>query len=908
MMRAILVWGLIFFATVGEANSGYISEMELVLKSLSIKDTTRPTLTLRLADALFNEATGTQISDAGAVKAYRLKALGLYQESLSGLGGLFPSPAGAQKAKIQFQISRIFSDLGKTKEAQNLWIELSRQDFNPDIKRESLLRLAEGFEAEGSPKSLSLAEENFKQALELCRTQEVCSYIHYRLAWIFHRQNRAGLAIAEIEKSLWDSKGSVREEALRDYLLFLAQETGSDGMTALAKVEELHRKINRITLLEDLSNQFFAVGNKKAGILVLEEFNKKQPQIDNLAKLAEEFYGQRNWEKLQASFNEIEKLAPSSQSSVTAETEKILKRLSVQLDGERVSKPEVIGDFKQSVMVYLKLFPNRAKERAQMIDGWLAAETNPQEKLNHLAQWIGEEVAKNNTAEIKRLRLFRAAVAQNAKELNIIEQEMTELLKLAPQDDAATQWKYQKARALYDQRRYAEALVIFKQLAQPANKLSEFTVLSQHLALDILGMEKNYAAVIEQARSWTRHPGFEQFAKALPSKASEILEIPKIEQAALFEKAISEGDTLASLEVFLDYCKRKIMIEKSCGNAQVLAVKLKNQAAIIEVLKLTGNRQALADELEAAGRFGESAQIRWEMSKSQPASLALTDKIKIALLFELGNRMAERDQVLTSILSHWAKEAISEPLADLLFDTFRDAGKISAASLKWKWSTANKKRVIAHLESMGKGTAETKAAMLKSCENLGPAWEKLTWARIVELDDHQSKTKFVGRHSQALFQKRLAQLRQLNETAECVLQGSGFARRAEIAERLAMAQSNLATEILNSPIPQNLDAEAQDVIKKSLLEMAAPFQVRAEELKKMANENSEKAKTVHTARVEPQPVPLDLKSVLATLENDPTNQAPLEQLQAFYASRGQTRLASYFQGRIKQLSNLGGSQ
>ncbi len=114
--------------------------------------------------------------------ADRHRAVRLYKEALSGLNGLFPAPVGASRSKIQFQLARLYNDEGFVAEASAIWKELIAQDAVPEIKRESLLRLAEMYE---NKVDYARAEDHYKKALDLCTGQDVCSYTHYRMAWIF---------------------------------------------------------------------------------------------------------------------------------------------------------------------------------------------------------------------------------------------------------------------------------------------------------------------------------------------------------------------------------------------------------------------------------------------------------------------------------------------------------------------------------------------------------------------------------------------------------------------------------------------------------------------------------------------------------------------------------------------------
>jgi hypothetical protein len=61
----------------------------------------------------------------------------------------------------------------------------------------------------------------YRQVLNLCEGTDSCSYTHYRMAWIERNQEHVAVAIEEMKQALWDSKGQIREESLRDLIAFM---------------------------------------------------------------------------------------------------------------------------------------------------------------------------------------------------------------------------------------------------------------------------------------------------------------------------------------------------------------------------------------------------------------------------------------------------------------------------------------------------------------------------------------------------------------------------------------------------------------------------------------------------------------------------------------------------------------
>jgi tetratricopeptide (TPR) repeat protein len=396
-MRAsssLFVVGILFSFCVlklAQANPVLIESVRTLRNSLAVNDPSRAQLNLRLADLLFNEFTTLAKKESRTseenrkMNSYRTESLELYETAAS-------KSNSAVKVKIQFQVARIRMEAGDQARAMAIFSELSKQDESREIKREAILRLAENAEAKSA--SSVDAENYYNMALSICDGTDLCSYIHYRRAWILKNRGKMPEAIQEMKTALWDSKNQLREEALRDLIVFMGADEASSTQS-LAYVDEVAAKISRPALLQDLAESYFTAGHKRAGAQALEFVNQRRPSIKNEARLAEEYYGFRNWDAFRSKLQTLDSMAESessreqlSQSNLDSlETEKILRRLMIQLDGERVTKTEVTEDFKRTALTYLKLYPNH-KERTKVIEGWVAAEKDDAIKLTYLSDTV----------------------------------------------------------------------------------------------------------------------------------------------------------------------------------------------------------------------------------------------------------------------------------------------------------------------------------------------------------------------------------------------------------------------------------------------------------------------------------------------------------------------------------------
>ena len=887
-----------------------------------------------MADALFNEALeysgqpSLSEKDTQQMMAYRRRAVQLYTESLNGINGLFAVPSGAVRGKIQFQLARLLNDLGETAKAEVIWKELAAQEAMPDLQRESLLRLAEVLESRSGKNDLKKAEEYYLKALSLCVGQDVCSYTSYRLAWVYQRQGRLNEAVTEIEKSLWDSKGQVREEALRDMTAFMGS-LADDGKDALTKMEKLSAKLNRPSLLSELSEAYFAHGNRKAGIYVLDAVNRKQPTLKSYVRLLEEDYGFRDWQKFDAGLDGAMDLAAKGGTvSKDGESEKILRRLTVQLDGERMSHEQSAGAFKKTVLLYLALFPTRA-ERPQMMDGWIAAEKDDSAKIKQLKVWIGEEIAAKRDKEAIRLRKIRASLGQKTKDFTIVAEEMAALLPVTEGVDAKRETQYQLAYALYSNKDYDSALPKFVELASLAAgnvTPDKWAIQSQHLALDILAQKKDYQALIAQAQKWTKDSRFANWQNTVKDFRAQLADMQKIEVSSEFEWATSMGNNPQALAIFNKDCQAGILLPQSCSNAQVLAVKLGDQKTLIEVLQKLGKKDELAAELEASAEFTEAAQMLEKNLKEKTAGTR--DFLKVALLYELGGGAVNRDRILNQLTAKLQATKTLGDEEDLILQTLKDADLIGIATLKLPWKKENREYLTDYIAQLGKATPEIHTQLVKTCHDTGPAWRKLALEELRRLDAKQSQIHFAGKASKMKFEMRVKGMKDLMERGNCYLQSTTAEQRVIFATLLARAENSLAEEIKAAPIPEDVDEEGRVTLQKALAEMAQPFADKAAEFEKLAATQLEKvedpavradlqakleAKDDKIFTMASATSPRDglktaaaqnneaLKTAISELKRNPNQRSSLTQLKSYYESTGNARLAAYFQGRLLQL-------
>jgi hypothetical protein len=913
-------------------------DVESLRNSLPLKDPARPTLTLRLADVLFDQAvemggnTAPSDSEKSTLASYRKRALALYQEALAGTQ-FHPGAQGALAVKIQFQMARLHQELGAVDPANKLWRELVKQEEIKDFRREAALRLAEFYEKQKTPAAFKESDTYYRLAIELCGEGDVCAYGHYRRSWALRDAGDLKAAIDEIQIALFDSKGQVRDEALRDLIVFLCAEK-TDGERALLLIEQLAARTGRPSLFEELAEGFYSAGNRVAGTRVLAHVNSRDPQLGFQVRLMEEHYGLRQWDAFRLVLDQAAQAA-LPEGGVDSKTEKIMRRLSVQLDGERASRPEFAGDFKAVVLLYMKLFP-RHKDQFKMIEGWLAAEADPEARSKKIDEWVnGADMGLTVEEQIK-LREIRLAIAVKNKNSPVIEFESGKLAALVKDVGRIHEYRYIQAVSVKEQGRADEALAALQAWALPSAKPQDtWTFRGGLLQVDILVEKKQYAEIAKAAGLWVSSPEVESAAKAAKDKKvwdTGLKSLAQLKEESLFEAAVQGGETPAALATFQQYCLAGKFLPKSCENGRVLAVKLKDQNAILTLLKAMDKQSDLAAEYEAAGFFAESAEIQ---EKTLGEKSDDKDFLKIALLYELGSRFTDRNRLLESLVKRVKARKSAGENEEILYAALKDAKLLGPEALDLPWNQTNRLRLANALELEGKGSERTKKELMASTRAAGVAWSRHVLEELARLDSAQRKISFYGKRGQEKFKSRLAAMGALDAAAVKYFEGADLNTRSRIAILLRKSYADFSAEILGSPTPAELSPELLAEVKASLSAMAEPFQKKSADYEKLAHDQlaqitvvsekaalealllpevdaaqlvkvTEPASATPVAAAQPEEV---YKAAIKSLHEDPASPVALSSIKSFYESQGKGRLASYFQGRLLQLeSGQGGKQ
>lgn len=924
----VLLFSIFIWANAFAVDSNYlIQEMEKLRDSLKVEDPARIDLTLRLADLYFDASIkeGGE-GDFKLLKKNRMKALGLYEHSLNGTDGV-QKAKGLTRLKIQFQLARLLSRLDEFKKAENYYLKVQSHPKVPTrMKEQSSLALAEWYEEDAKyPK----AKTNYDLAISLCKTRTSCNYAHYRKAWLFFKDTKLDNAVSEMRASLWSTDIEVRESSLQDLMLFMSNQD-TDGLVQLKEIKEISIKLKRPELVHKIAEAFYVAGNRKAGSNLLAHINEQSPSLYFEVRLLEEFYGFRKWDRVENFLGFLEKRSSAdipTKKDHAEEVQKILRRYLVQVDAEANVAPDLIPFLKQSIDIYLSIYPNDDL-RKKLQQGWIKAENSDELKVIRIGHWIEEDTAFGfKPTHIRKLRQTRLSIAQKLGLTDIVIKESLAVAELLKGSVEAEEFEYVAAREYYSQKKYNLAEPMFKKLVEKESnqvELGKWALLSQNLLLDIYNGQDAFEKIMVQVAFW------KNLTKDVSSTklAKENTLMDKLSIDAKFAHAVKTKDDPKSLDTFYNFCFAGIKTEKSCANAKILAIKNEDQAKVIKLLEKEGDETTLMSEYELMGRFSDAAKLNEKLKLKKAGSKAPHELfLKIALLYELDRNLKDRDRILKLLIKKIKKEkSIPTQYENAIYLTLDEAGLINSSSLFLAWSLKRKLRLATLLEQQNPSRT-TQKLILGQDKSQGPIWSRLILKKVQKPFFKIGKISFYGRYSKHRFKKRTKAINNFVKTAKTHLNGADLETRIYLLHMLERAYGQMGEDILATPLPPGLDEATMASVQIKLQTMAEPFDKVRDDYDKLYKEHLAQLDPASLVRVQKNfdvrisdysnLVPLEeinVQEVVALDTNHivdqhkklhlvPTDKVALGELHSYYTAKKYPRLAAYFTGRIESLES-----
>lgn len=919
--KGLILGFLLSLSLNGYSDDYLIQEMETLRANLEKNDPDRSELSLRLADLYFD--VSIQESDTDVTQK-REKALSLYLDVLKGRDGI-TAVKGKKVDIVKFQIARVLNKLHRPQEAKNYYQEVfDSKAIEKKIKREASFSLAEFYEENDKFEN---ADQYYQEAIHLCESVTSCNYAHYKRAWLYYKEVKIETAISELKLSLFEEDGSVREKILNDLLLFFSANT-TNGETELAYILEIEKKLKRNDLVKKLVEAFYSSGNRIAGTTTLVALNERSPDIFYEARLIEEFYGYKDIDLIS---KYIAFLGKRTQADIPKdqheekEFKAMLKRTLVQFDSESQTNKDFIRPLQQLVDQYLTFYPSD-EMRIKLEQGWLNVEENEKSKIQKLGKWIKEDTKLNlSTDHLVKMRRTRLSLAQKLDMNDIVLEEAIALSQLYKDDNEKREFEYLVGHQYYLDQKYDKAIGIFTKISDITNiSPDKFALLSQNLLLDIYNKKKDYNSLVLQTQKWLTNE------KCLvPNKelSKELKQMAMIQMQAKFENAVAKGKSAEALSQFYEFCFTNVFEEKSCQNAKVLSIELKDQGKYISLLEKEKDYKKLKFEYEAMGDFGKAASLQEKMDLGSQSTT--TSYLKIALLYELDGDLKNRDRILLKLISKIRKmNKFEEGTEKMVYLTLNQANLINNRTLLLPWRMERKIELANRLNLNSPSKINQKIIYAQK-SYAGSTWSKHVLTLAQKLFYEQEKIKFYGRYSKSLFKRRIKKLNLAITYAKEYLEGSDLQTRIYLLDLLKKSNYKIAQEILTTPLPDGLTEEILVQVKNNLQEMANPYLTVSSDYEKLQNEQLDQISDLalkeerkseitedvkdYTSFIKSEKYEVALTSTLdfsefkkkiSPLQREPYSKNQLKEIETYLVENNQLRLASYFKGRRESLKDL----
>ncbi len=883
---------LILIATISPANSIaqladkatrdlLIQKLTQVYATLAPADTARTALTLRLADlhaerarqdAMVELQSGCTVCNAG--KEDRQKALRYYQEVL-------PKLNDQQMAKVLPQVGHLYQMTGQEKLAVEAYEKVIRDGKQPESVAEAHLSLAE---MAFKKREYASAKFNYVKVLAIPQSSSK-GLAAYRVAWAEFNQGNLEPAIQGLKKVLTTPELSSRsaaggvvqvdkqfqEEVSRDLATFLARRTVTVEDAKL--LYELSPESVKLPNLIYLAGEVERLGQVKAAVdlwrFSQERQTKPRSKVEGHLRLAQLEMELKNSKSAGQDFDLAMNLWPGAIGQSEDDQAKELKaRLrKLVLDWNRQEKKAPSDELTAAYKVYLKTFPLEAdmtlwsaqvsRERKEHSDAVVLYNRAAELFAQQTKAAIKSDEKKVANEGLENALLGAIETAEISKDNVLLLSAYDSYLNLSLDKKREIEVLYQKANLSYQKQDYPLAADKMREIAFLTTAKSpdalKIRMQAADLALDALVLLKDD----EKIEKWAK-----DFAGLFPKEAGEYAKVARksvlTQSAALATSA--DVSAASNLERAWQVLSR---FDLSTSTPEDKIAFYKNRLVLAEKTKRFSEAREAADQLlKISGVSPEDRQFAlsrkaWlaELILDFDSALAATEQIqptkevpedqrllKLAMYADLANRdtkpylakylgvSKDEDKAIT-IASQLVREA-KEPLKELEKQKTNLLKKPEVyARLALEIAAKSGKADFAKSALAQKGVVGTEAGRLLS--------------RMVILDEVQGiKAKFVthavdGSNQKKLTQTlkaRIAMIENLEKLASRAVESGDWTAQLYTLDLLGKEANRFYSEILSLPVPAGLSAEDEQQYLALLSQQAAPYQIKAQDVKKKVDE------------------------------------------------------------------------
>lgn len=842
-----------------EAQEKLIQKLTQVSLNLAPNDTSKESITLRLADLhaergrrlAMKELNNGCSSVCNAGNKDREKAIRLYNEVL-------PNLENEQKARVHTQIGHLHELNGNEAKAIAIYESLLN-DKNEKISSEAQLSLAEIY---FKKRNYSQALNYYKKVMQTHPSQK--GLATYRAGWCYFNQGQVDAGISELKKVLKTpellSRGQsgivstdkqFQEEVSRDLATFLARKPFNQN--ELDELYKLSPENARLAHLSYLASEYERLGQVAPSIAAwrysIQRQSEPKARLEGHVHLAQ-LQAQHQNRKEAVKDYETSLAMWGSLGACTDDTCRQLKTRLRQfvLDWNQLEKKSPSPELLESYQRYLIVFPDevdmrlwQAQVAAQLKDYSLAVKENLL-----VAQTLSNEIKKNSKTDKTRVEWLETsllAAIENAellKDASLVDKTTQAYLDLSLDRKKEMDVRYQRAHIVYEAGQHALAAEQMKAIAMDKKAPVDLRGKAADLALDSLVLLKDDVRL----ESWSK-----ELSAALPTQAAAFLGVAR-------KSVLTQSSQMAASQ---DLDKAWVTLNRFDATGATQEEKnsyLKNKLILAEKLrKLPEARDAADQLLRQSGLSAEDMQFAlsrkaWlaELQFDFVTALTATEKIvskdvdpagrflKMALLADL----SQRDS--SPYYKQFVKESKDIDKTTAVVAQIVKKSKQPEKDLEAYKTILVKKpdyytEVVYELYAKT-GKAQLLTPIISSTQFVVTPYGKAAVRADLMAKYQVQKEKFSKSSIDSTQQKKLAQslkarvalLEETEKLAAKAVDQQEWASQIVLLGLLATEHQKFYNEVLSLPVPAGLSAEEEQQYLGLLSEQAAPHQTKAKDI------------------------------------------------------------------------------
>lgn len=855
-----------------ETHSALIQKLQSVL-DFSEESVSKLNMKIRLADLYAERARLYSMAEEGRgdikfkkeISQDRLNAITLYTAS-------FKKADTEKKGLILLQMAHLNRLLGRTTKSKGLYDNIIRNNKRYDSGLVAQAHIEAG-DYEFNKQNFKKSQSHFEKALQVKNVPRG-TYAKYRIAWCQFHMGKTEASIQSLKNILSNSESfkkesgtmdaSFQEEASRDLATFLARRDIRDGdIEDVLKYSPDNAKAANLTYL---ATELDRTGKKRSALKVWAVIGAQNPssesQLEGQIKITKIQYDLGKKEQTIAELTKAIVLLKNDscddQSQCLTFQQQIRKIVTDWGKAEETRPtPELIEAYK----AYSNNFDDieisywaaqAAQKRKQWVDAFALYKKTSE--LSYKA--IKSDSKKSLNKEI--YTMFEGALlgtidsAEQSQDQNLRSQAYSQYLNLNPVGVKSLDVEYQVAQLALEQKKYAEAVELFKNVALSNKKDTGVKNKAADLALDTLVLLKDDEKIEKLAMEFSQH---------FSNRKSEFLAIARksiLNQAA---NTINSTDSKSSLESQYDKLSKtdlsKASVEEKANFEKhkiLIAGKTKNIDALIASTSalITTRGIAKKDKNNALKQLAWAYEMKFDFKNAyrvlgqvQPdAGESDEHQLKLGITAELAglNPTSHYEKYLSKSSNTFKKQNVALSLVRLapknrkskIFAKYKDLLRgntpmYMTAGL-YAYDVTRSNRLRSDLISQ-KGSQRTfEGQLLERMVQI----EKLQ-KNTSELSKHRLESKNQKVLAKSL-QKRIALLNKFEKTTQSIISSKDFTLQFIALSTVAIENNRLAQDIIKLPLPSGLKKKQKEEYKKLVQQQVVPYKNKSKEVSSKINQ------------------------------------------------------------------------